>query len=195
MAEWQSIILIGPMSAGKSTVAALLADALGMERVEVDEIRWDYFREIGYDDARVKAMMEGGGGYPEMLSYWKPFEVHALERTLEDHRNCILDFGAGYTVQEDRALFARVEKALAAYEQVLLLLPSADPDRSVEILNQRFSELLLREVGEVRPEVLEINAHFVKHPTNRQLATAVFYTENKSPQQSCQEIVTHIGAT
>jgi cytidylate kinase len=57
-------ILIGPMGAGKSTQGKLLAEALGLPQCSMDEIRWDYYREMGFDDennvrsARKKALSD-----------------------------------------------------------------------------------------------------------------------------------------
>ena len=45
------IILIGPIGAGKSTLAALLAERLGVPRCGMDIERWPYMQEAGYDPA------------------------------------------------------------------------------------------------------------------------------------------------
>ena len=189
MSEKRSIILIGPMSAGKSTIAQLLAEQLGLPLIELDEIRWDYFEEIGYDPEKVKAMMKEGGGYAEMFEYWKPFEVHALERVLQDYDGGIFDFGAGYSVQDDEDLFERVRNAFAPFEDVFLLLPSSDIEESLEILDMRLTALLEKELGEVFQEAFVLNEHLVRHPSNQRLAKKIVYTANKSPMESCQEIL------
>ena len=44
-----TIILIGPLGAGKSTVWHLLAEKLGLPQCSVDDVRWKYYEEIGYD--------------------------------------------------------------------------------------------------------------------------------------------------
>lgn len=49
MAVPPGIILIGPTGIGKTTVSKLLAERLGMPRVALDEIRFGYYKEIGYD--------------------------------------------------------------------------------------------------------------------------------------------------
>ena len=56
-----AIILIGPICAGKSTIAQLLAAKLGIPRYEVDEDRWRYYDEIGYDKAEGKRIAEAEG--------------------------------------------------------------------------------------------------------------------------------------
>ncbi len=48
MKERAEVVLIGPIGAGKSTIGALLAETLGMPQVSLDDIRFDYFREIGF---------------------------------------------------------------------------------------------------------------------------------------------------
>lgn len=184
-----TIILIGPMSAGKSTVASLLAAHLGLPQYDVDEHRWDFYREIGYDSAVAAQIAHSDEGMVGLLRYWKPFEVHAVERVLAEQRGCVIDFGAGHTVHEDPALFARVQRALAPFPHVILLLPSPDLAESVAILNARFGELLLRETGRIDPALLHVNEHFVTHPSNHTLAKHVVYTQGKTPADTCAEIV------
>ena len=112
-----------------------------------------------------------------------------MERALSDHGDCVIDFGAGHSVQDDRKLGLRVERALAPVDNVILVLPAADPDSSIKVLNARFSRLLTAEVGQVDPELLRLNEHFVRHQANLQLAKIVIYTENKSPAATCAEII------
>ncbi|UCJ13977.1 MAG: hypothetical protein JWS08_09770 [Phormidium sp. PBR-2020] len=102
----------------------------------MDEYRWNYYKEIGYDEelAKYKRETEGFWG---IYQYWKPFEAHAVERLLSDHKNCVIDFGAGHSVYEDNSLFQRVQRVLAPYPNIVLLLPSSDLNESVQILNER----------------------------------------------------------
>lgn len=187
-----TIILIGPMCAGKSTIAKMLAERLGIKRVELDSLRDGYYDEIEYDREVASKIAYGEEGMMGLIKYWKPFEAYAVERALSDYENCVLDFGAGHSVYEEEELFTRVQNALAPFDHVILLLPSPDLDASVEILNTRFSQLLEREVGKVDARLLDVNAHFVKHPSNRKLAKITVYTDGKSPQETCDEILEKI---
>ncbi len=188
-----TIILIGPMSAGKSTIGALLAAALDLPQFSVDEHRWGYYAEIGYDEAEASRIAKSEAGMVGLLNYWKPFEAHTVERVLQDYPNHVIDFGAGHSVYEDAALFAKVQAALAPYPHVILLLPSPDLDESTRVLNERFSAMVIQYVPEVDPAVLRVNETFVKHPSNHRLAKIVVYTEGKTPEDTCAEILGRIA--
>jgi len=187
-----TIILIGPMCAGKSTIAKMLAERLGIRRYELDSLRQGYYDEIGYDNEVASKIANGEEGMMGLIKYWKPFEAHAVERALSEYKSCVLDFGAGHSVHEDENLFTRVQNALALLDYVILLLPSPNLDESVDILNARFSKLLEREVGKVDPKLLDLNDHFVKHPSNQRLAKMTIYTQDKSPEETCDEILEKI---
>lgn len=181
------IILIGPMCSGKSTIARLVATRLGIPHYALDELRWAYYQACGFDLA-VSSEIGEREGMVGMMRYWKPFEAYAVERVVVEHADGVIDFGAGHSVQDDATLFNRVQQALAG-SHVILLLPSPDPDEAIEILNQRLTQLLKREVGMVDPVALEINAQFARHPCNYQLATHVVYTNGKTPDETCQEVI------
>lgn len=174
------IILIGPIGAGKSTVGALLAARLGLPQCSMDEQRWEYYQEIGYDKtlAKHKREIEGFWG---IYRYWKPFEAYAVKRLLSEHTQCVIDFGAGHSVYEDSSLFQQVQNALAAYPNIFLLLPSADLDESIQILNKRN--------GYKFDGTLNINEHFVRHPSNYGLARFTVYTKTKTPEEICDKIL------
>jgi hypothetical protein len=175
--------MIGPIRAGKSTVGILLAARLGVPFLQLDAVREDFYREIGYDDAYAQRLRDERG-WEARYRYWKPFEAYAAERFLAEHPTGVLDFGAGHSVQEDPALFARVRRALAPYRNVVLLLPSPDPEESVRILKERY--------GGVVSNGVDFDRHFVTHPSNRTLATLVVYTAGKTPEETCEEVLRQI---
>ena len=178
------IILIGPIGTGKSTQGQLLSEKLGIPRCPMDDLRWDYYKEIGYSEERQKEI-DAEGGFTAVYRYWKPFEIHAVERLLSDHRDCrcVIDFGAGHSVFEDDEMFARAQAALALFENVVLLLPSPDLDESVRILRERTG------MPEALEGSLDFCEHFVKHPSNHRLAKVVIYTKDKSPEETRDEIL------
>lgn len=176
------IILIGPIGAGKSTLGKLLSEHLGLPQCSMDELRWDYYKEIGYSE-ETEEQLGKTGGFESVYRYWKPFEAHAVERLLSEHRNCVIDFGAGHSVFEDDALFDRVQKALAPYSNVVLLLPSPDLKESIRILH----------LGNGESIGFDVNAHFVTHHSNHDLAKIVVCTHGKTPEQTRDDILAAIA--
>jgi shikimate kinase len=175
-----TIILIGPIGAGKSTLGQLLAEATGLPRRPLDDLRFDYYKEIGYDEAHAERLGREEG-FLALYRYWKPFEIHAVERTLEEHPGCVIDFGGGHSVYEDEALFARAEAALAPFPNVILILPAPDLDESVARMRER--------TGDIRDGEFCFHEHFVKHPSNHRLAKHVVYTHGRTPEDTRDEIL------
>jgi shikimate kinase len=182
------IIFIGPLGAGKTSVGHLLAERLDLPFCSVDTVREAYYQELGYDQSLASRIAASGQGIRGVLRYSKPFEARMVEKVLADHHG-LIDFGASNSVYEDPALFSRVENALAPYPNVILLLPSPDPDESVEILKYRLIRMLTEAGKEFTDELFELNEYFVKHPSNRQLAKLVIYTKDKTPEKICDEIL------
>ena len=187
------IVLIGPMAAGKSTIADLLSKKLDIPRFEVDEHRWTYYAAQGYDNLKGEEIYKTQG-INGLIKHWKPYEAETVVRVLADQPNSTIDFGAGHSVYDDATLFAKVEAALAPLPNVILLLPSPDLDESVRICNERFSSVLEGEDIEPDADTLQLNEHFVKHPSNARLAKMTIYTKGKTPEETVDEIVSKLVA-
>jgi adenylate kinase family enzyme len=181
------IVLIGPTGAGKSTVAELLAERAGLQRVPMDFVRWQYYFRAGYS-LEEEARRVAAGGLAARFAYWKPFEAAAVEAVVADFPGALIDFGAGHSFQEDPALFARTAAALARVPHVVLLLPSPDPERSQAHLLARLGRRADRE-----PEVADRLRRMLGHPSNARLATATVYTEARTPEETTAEVAALVG--
>lgn len=177
------VVLIGPIRSGKSTLANLLADRLRVTRVSLDQHRWRYYGELGYDQGRARSI-QASEGFAGLYRYRKPFEAEAVRRVLLEHKGCVFDFGAAHGVQEDPELFGVVQSALKLYPNVVLVLPSEDLDESVRILNER--------MGGLRSGGLDFVEHFVRHRSIHALAKLRVYTKGKSPAETADEVFRHI---
>lgn len=177
------IVLIGPPFAGKSTIGGLLAQALGIPQVSHDELRWVYFREIGYRDDLAQEMRQKGG-FMTIVAYWCLFNSYAIENLLGGHTNCVFDLGGGPIVFESEPQWEQIKKALAPFEHVVRLLPSPEPETSIRILQERGRHLQGTNV-----QGFDWSRFLVNHPQNQNLATLEVFTEGKSPAETCAEII------
>ena len=181
------VVLIGPLAVGKSTVSAALASLVGERLCSVDEVRWQYFDEIGYDREEAGRRYASGRTPAEKLAYGMPFEVHAIERIMASRSFGVVDFGASNSVYEDPVLFARVQAALSE-AHVVLLLPSEDPAESERILAGRLQAILRVTHETVSDELLALNAYFIRHSSSRRLARETVYTSGRRPAAIAAEI-------
>ncbi len=178
------IVLIGPVRTGKTTLGGLLAKRLRLPQVSLDVVRWQYYREIGYDETLAK-QFRAHGGFLALYLYRNQFDAYAVERLLQEHQQCVIDFGAG--IYESLESLQRVQRALATYPNVILLLPGPDTEESVRILRAR-------DPSPPADISFDILRHLVEHPTYASLARFTVYTKGKTPAESCAEILSLIKA-
>ncbi|MBA3869887.1 MAG: AAA family ATPase [Anaerolineae bacterium] len=183
-----NIVLIGPSGTGKTTVAQLLGAMLNRPVIELDQVRWDYYNEIGYD-ADYAQQLRKKQGMKGLAAYWKPFDIHAVERVLSDYpSNTIISFGAGHSVYEDKGMLEQAKRLLANHK-VILLIPSPQVDESVDILGQRILAKEPHLTAEIVAGLSEINRFFLEHPSNYELATITIFTKDKQPAEVSQKII------
>lgn len=173
----KDIILIGPVGSGKSTLGKMLSSRLNMPQCSLDDKRFKIYEEIGYDYELASEIMNKEG-FLGIYKYWKPFEAYSVKRILELYQGYVHDFGAGHSVYEDSKLFEEVRETLEDYPNVVLLLPSPDKERTKQILFER--------VG------FEFNNLFIDNLSNEKLAKIVIYTEGKTEEETCNEILNKV---
>jgi len=104
------IILIGPPTVGKSTVAEELSNQLGIEYVQLDKLQDEFGHGEGKEFELVKYVLS-----PNFENYNTP---------------SILDFGGGHVYNQG------VKDLLNDYPNIFLLLPSKDSEKSDELLRK-----------------------------------------------------------
>lgn len=181
----KTIILIGPICSGKTTLAEIISTKLGIPQCSIDDVRYDYYQEIGFSRERQTEIREKDG-FKGVYSYWKPFEAHSVIRVIEDYPNHIIDFGGGHSVYEDEVLFKKVHDALKNFKNVFLLLPSENANESVKTLNDRLHKITDDN------SVVELNKHFITHKSNEVLAKHIIYTNGKSVEETAKQIIENI---
>lgn len=189
----RSIILIGPSKAGKTVLSHLLAQALGWKAIDLDDLRWDYFAEMGYDKEQA-AEIRQRDGFKALVEHWKPFDIHGVERVLADYpERHVIAFGAGHSVYEDEAQFERAQMALAPFPHVIYLRPAPDIEMSIRHLAQRLRQAEPDSSDEFVELIMSFNRYFMEHPSNARLATLTVYSDGKTPTETAGEIVRRGG--
>ncbi|MCM1989081.1 shikimate kinase [Oceanirhabdus seepicola] len=173
----RDIILLGPVGVGKSTIGKLLSSRLNIPQASLDKKRWSIYKESGYDFEYAEKIKQEEG-FLRLYKYWKPFEAYSVKRVLEMYPNHIHDFGAGQSVYEDKNLFEEVSEILKPYSNVVLLLPSPNKEESLNILFER--------------NKFPHNDLFIKNPSNEKLAKIIVYTKGKTPEETCEEIISKL---
>ena len=183
--DTSEIILIGAMGAGKSTIGKLLAQKLDLPQISMDRLRWKYYEERGWSREKQKQIAENEG-FVGVYHYWKQYDLYAVERLLNEHQNCVIDFGAGHSIYERDEDLERARELLAPYANVVLLMPSPNLDESVAILGQRNTLLI---------NGMEANRFLMTHPSNQELAKLVVYTKDRTPIETKDEILKRLELT
>ena len=184
----KNVVLIGPTGCGKSTVAPALAEALGMPWLELDDLRWSYYSEIGYSERQAE-QVQGERGVEGLLDYWKPFELHSVQRLLEDYpTDHVLAFGGGQSVYTDEADVRLAAQSLAG-SRVVLLLPSEDVEASIGILLSRIRVAAPELPDSMMASVESFTRQQFLSASNRRLANHVVYTADQPVAETVQAVV------
>jgi len=150
----------------------------------MDEVRWDYYKEIGWSH-QTQEEISKSQGFAGVYAYWKAFEIHAVERILADHPDAVIDFGAGHSLYDDPAHMARAQAALRPVPNVVLLLPSADEAASMAVLRKGVS---------VQLNGVDANRVFLTAPEIGALASSVVVVGGRSAEAVCDEVVAAVAA-
>jgi hypothetical protein len=176
------IVIIGPMAAGKSTLARALSRRLGIRQVPLDAVRWYYHLVDGFD---IAAQPEPGN-FREVVRRWAPYSISAVERVLAEFPDAIIDFGAGHAHYDDPDHVRRLERALAPVRHVVWLRPFADHQRSAEVCARRDAERLGPQHD---PSRAEVNEDFLRSACFARVATHTITVEGRSIDEVADALV------
>lgn len=168
-----SILLIGPMGTGKSTIANKLSESLSLPRISLD------------NKEQLKELYK----QKESFENFKEFEFFLTCSTLTNlDKPCIVDFGAGHSVYESPLMFYEFKKLMNKFSNIIYMIPSKNKEESIQILNDR---VMKRNPNEL-VQSLNNNRHFVEIPCNEELATLTEYTKGKDIQTITDEIINYV---
>lgn len=181
----EPVILVGPVKAGKTTIGRLLAKRVDCPFISLDRWERTYTEALGFDPELASLIQTQRGDWA-WYSYRRQYFAEALVRFLAEHTYGVLELGGGHPILPDAEKQAIVERALAPYRRVVLLLPTADLRESLTILK-----------GRQKPERLhpDLNEELLADDRFLRLAKHVIYTQGKSPSESCAELLAKLGVS
>jgi shikimate kinase len=109
-----------------------------------------------------------------------------VERVVADHPDAVIALGAGYTSFTAPEYADQVRRALAPVPDVVHLVPSPDPARSVTVLRGRAM------ASRGKDWIIEGHdwiARWVADPLAAEVAAATVFTDGMSPEQSAEQLV------
>ena len=180
------IVLIGPMGVGKSSVSKKISEKLNKSHISIDEVRFKYYEEIGYDKITEECLKKEKGFMKGVYLYRKPYNLYAIKKILSEFSNCVFDFGSMHSVYEDEKMFQEAKEALTDFANVFLLLPSQNKEESIKILSEIYTPK-----AEDNPEMIDFIRHTIEHHSNYDLAKHIIYGGKlKSIDVLADEIIT-----
>ena len=174
-----TIILMGPVGAGKSTQAELLSKKLGQPRCSYDEVKAGYLKELGFDKKSASAIEAEQGEYA-MFCHMNNFRYQVLRKVIEEHPGHIIDLGGGVHCYNEAHQVDSTKDLFDPIDEIFYLLPSDNLATNINAL----------------PDFKDgyaINTYIMMHPTNAVYAKKIIYTLSKTREEIAGEIIGQIG--
>ncbi|MBQ3142793.1 MAG: hypothetical protein IJB82_04730 [Bacilli bacterium] len=182
----ESIILIGPLNAGKSTITKELEKRFEMPSIHFDNMADIYMPMFGFEKKEAVEKYKSNN-IEDYIKYKEPFRFKFVSHMITSlDRPTILDFGAEDTLffGENREI---IKEMLSRFKNVIQILPTSNPSESLKILEDRWqSDRSEYKIGNIYDKV---NWYLLNDSLNNDLATITVYTENKSPEEITDEII------
>jgi len=175
----KEIILLGTVASGKTTTARLISEKINKPVISLDDLRFDYYKEIGYNHDHMIELHKKAG-IMAIFQYGKIFDAYSIERILEDHQNCIFDFGGGNIVSGYDFDLNRTKKALEPYQNVVFLVPGQDNEETLKFIYKR------RDIKSSDRVLIE---YLVYNHSNFEVAKHIVFVKDKTPEEVCDEIL------
>lgn len=172
-----SIIFIGPMCSGKSTISESLKNTTEMPIISLDD-------------------REQLSKYYDRISQIKDLKDRELALVgyvlTEIKEPSIINFGAGHSIQENTISRIELERLISRFKNVVLLVPSKNKDISTRVLSKRIEERLKNEDEDSIKRKNTTNEHFIRCGYNERLAKYIIETEGKTIEECRDEIIKEI---
>jgi shikimate kinase len=182
----RSILLIGPMGVGKSTIGEALARHYGLPLVALDDLRKELYAKMpGYSRDEERSIYESNG---DLHTYYEPFETQQIEWVLDRDEPSVFDFGGGHTVKSEK-YFQRILVSFAPYENVIFLTISPNNEKTIHELHFESREGI---DSRILNQYNLLNRTIIDSECNAKLAKHVVYRNEKTVDETLIEIINWI---
>lgn len=169
-----SILLIGGMSIGKSTVAKLLSKELNMDVISLDAVKDDFLDNVLFEN-QLKIRKEQG--YDGEIKYLIPFLNMAINHTIDNLSNpCILDMSAFF---ENQLNYHLINK-MTLFGNIIYLY------------SENNKKILERRKIDINSELGKIYLTTLSNPINDELCSIKINVDSKEPSEIVEEIINSI---
>lgn len=163
----------------------LVGERLGLSVVKVDRLRWQYYERWGFTRAE-SDRIRAEEGLTALLRTWKPYEIRLVEALVVEHRDCVFDFGAGFSYYDDSDQARRLRTALRPFRNIVLVLPSPGEEESIRALRSRYTA---EELERHKHASIDFPRYDVLHSLPREVAKHILYTEGRTPDECVDELL------
>lgn len=172
-----SIIIIGPMGAGKTTVSQEIHKRNNMPLISLDD-------RNQLNDLYEETERNGLKG--------KDAEFYLTARTLTSIKEpAIIVFGAGHGDYPNKTMETEMGVLLNKFPNIICLEYSENKEESLEVLNKRISQ---RKENQDRTEqVFRDNEHFIYDSSFEAFAKKVIYTKDRTPEEVADKVLDFVN--
>ena len=124
------------MRVGKSSTAKILSERLNKPIINLDNLRRTFSEQEKINVDEFRELIDTG----QICKYYetsRAFELKLVNFVINEHCDCIFDFGGGNASYESDEHTLRLKEMLAPFNNSFLLLPSNDLIDSMMTLNRR----------------------------------------------------------
>lgn len=170
----KSILLIGGMAIGKSTISELLGKELNMNTISIDAEKDKLWSTIPNYSLEKQLEIRKQYGFDAEVKFLLPYLHMTLNNILEYLTTpSIIDIGALNTVGLNDISINKIKQF-----KNIILLKSKD-----------LKSILKRRNIEQNNDLERIYIETHQNPENRQLSTQIIYANNKTPEEIVNEII------
>lgn len=185
-----SIIMMGPLAVGKSTIALAISERINWKNYPVDRLKWFYRLKNGYDLALGTSILKENG-FDALISYASQYFGPKELKTIFSQFHGVIDLGATDTYCNDLQRYQDLKELFNPMKNSFLILPSPIREENEEILTKRlltryeshpFKETVLQ-------SYIEKNNEFIKNATKYKFEKNKIYTKDRTVEDICDEVL------